>query len=377
MHRIVLIFLSIFFSTATYGQSVADRGWDPILTEIPMDQRKTLSGTTAFEVPEVYELAMVVISLTAAGPDLTADSEYAKVVAQHFAPYAEHELIRRLGINSSKTDWFSAYEFRENAAAFCFDSENVDLIVRCKPYSHVWGRQANVFVRNIDLVADFARVSGFRAFYVEHKSLYEAEIQAWKDRVDVGAMKAWLEARFPVSEDHYGIVFSPLTNGWHSTQGYEDGDFAIRVMYLESVSDQPISDAYNAARIVFTEIDHSHVNAVAEQYRARLNSANAFGGNFWFKSENGVYDDGFRVFTEYMTWAVFELWARETYPEAMQTEITSSVASKMSLQRRFIHYADFRDALIKRYQIQTGVVDIAALYPDIIAWAEDFRAMNE
>lgn len=377
MQRIVLIFLSIFFSSATFGQSTVDRGWDPILTDVPMDQRKVLSGTTAFEVPEMYELAMVVISLTAAGPDLTADSDYAKAVAQHFAPFADHELIGKLGINSSKTDWYLAYEFRENAAAFCFDSENVDLIVRCKPYSHVWGRQANSFVRNIDLVANFARVSGFRAFYDKHRNLYEAEIQAWEIRVDVGAMKVWLEARFPVSEDHYGIVFSPLTNGWHSTQGFEDDDFSMRVMYLESVADQPISHAYKAARIIFTEIDHSHVNSVAEQYRETLNSQKGFGGGFWYESENGMYDDGFRVFAEYMTWALFELWARETYPEVKQAEIASSVESKMTMQRRFIHYAEFRDALIEHYQMHTGIVDIAALYPGVIAWAEGFRAMNE
>lgn len=365
-------------ASATVGaQPIEDRGWDAILTDVPQEERVQLSGQATFDVPEVYELAMVIVSLTKAGPDMVVDSEYAERVKAHFSSFSDHEAVQALNLQSRAADWYSAYEFRENASVYCFDAEQPSLIVRCKPYSHAWGRQANLFARNLSLVADFAEQSGFRAFYQANKEFYQSEVQAWKDRVDMRAMKRWLEARFPVSEDYYSVVFSPLTDGWHSTQGFKDDDFAIRVMYLQSVSGEPDENAFNAARIVFTEIDHSHVDTVALDYSERLNASSSFGGEFWFKTEDGTYDNGFRVFAEYMTWAVFELWARETYPADQHERIARQVAEKMTTQRRFIHYAAFRDALVKLYSEQVGKPDIAALYPAILSWAENYRAETD
>ncbi len=352
-----------------------DRGWDKLITQVSEEDRQRLSRMTSFEVPEVYELAMVVISLTEAGPDLTVDSQYAREVKEHFAQFKEHGIVKAIDIQSRDEDWYSAYEFRENASVNCFDDDNPNLIVHCRPYSHAWGRQANLLTRNMDLLSDFAEKSGFRQFYADHQAFYKAEVQAWKDRVNVTSMKSWLEQRFPVSEDHYTIIFSPLTDGWHSTQGFVDDDFKIRVMYLQSVSKEPIEKAFHAARIIFTEIDHSHVDTVALTYSDRLNSHDSFGGEFWFVSENGTYDNGFRVFTEYMTWAVFELWARETYPQDMHAVIAEQVATKMTEGRKFVHYPMFRDALVALYAGQAGdSPDIAALYPAILDWAEEFRA---
>lgn len=165
-------------------------------------------------------------------------------------------------------------------------------------------------------------------------------------------MKVWLEERFPVSEDFYNIVFSPLTSGWHSTQGFVDDGFKMRVMYLQSVSNEPVDQSYNSARIIFTEIDHSHVDTVAQDYLGQLNSNEAFGGRFWFATEDGTYNNGFRVFAEYMTWAVFELWARETYPNESHEQISEEVGSRMVEQRKFVHYVEFRDALINIYAAQ-------------------------
>lgn len=374
MLKFVTLCLFITVGTAVSAQPVADRGWDAILTEVSQEERIQLSDQATFEVPEVYELAMIIISLTEAGPDMVVDSEYARRVKAHFSSFSDHEAVGAINLQSRAADWYSAYEFRENASVFCFDAEQPNLIVRCKPYSHAWGRQANLFATNLRLVADFAEQSGFRAFYQRNKDFYQSEVQAWKDRVDMHAMKRWLEERFPVSEDYYGVVFSPLTDGWHSTQGFADDDFAIRVMYLQSVSAEPAENAYNAARIVFTEIDHSHVDSVALNYSERLNNPSSFGGEFWFKTEDGTYDNGFRVFAEYMTWAVFELWARETYPSGQHENIAQQVARKMTTQRRFVHYAAFRDALVKIFGEQEGKPDIAALYPDILDWAENYRA---
>lgn len=104
---------------------------------------------------------MIIVSLTDAGHELTVDSAYSKAVTGHFSQFANHETIEPVNIKSRKADWYSAYEFRENASVYCFDN---DLIVRCRPYSHAWGRQANLFARNVGLVADFAKRASSGSF---------------------------------------------------------------------------------------------------------------------------------------------------------------------------------------------------------------------
>lgn len=347
---------------------VPDVGWDPILTQVSEEDARRLRGRVAFSVPEVYELAAIILSLTPAGPELVTQTDYVREVREYFAPYADHPAVAALAVNSRTEDWFAAYDFRENAYVYCFSEEAADRIVRCGHASHVWGRQSNSFARNVRLVEDFARVSRFRDFYAAHAAFYRSEETAWRERAPVEAMWAWLETRFPERIQHYAIVFSPLVRGWHSTQVFEDEGFAEAVMFLEPAT----GIGGQAARVVFTEIDHNYVNRATERYAER-NTLDAFDPRFWSSAgANGAYPSAEAVFNEYMTWAVFLLWAREHYDPSTYAGVQQAAVTFMQDRRGFGHFGAFTAELQRLYSAQRRRTNIPALYPTLFAWAGEY-----
>lgn len=375
--RVMMTAFGLFLAAPVMAQNSLDTGWDPIIASFEEEERTEMLSGSVTEVPELYELATIIISLTPGGDQLVEDTPYRAEVREHFAPFADHPIVASLAIADRNADWYKAYDFRENAWLYCFD-ESGEYVERCHPISHVWGRQANSFARNLPLIRDFARQSGFREFYAAHRDFYAREIAEWHARADIGEMQQWLEARFPVREQHYRIIFSPLTAGWHSTQGVSDDDFRVRLLFLQAISSSPADRPWVAPRIVFTEIDHSHVNAISDNFSDRLDSEHSFGGTFWYESEHGNYGRGYSVFNEFMTWAVFELWAREHFPEEMYPRIHEHTANMMENNRHFRYYSAFRDMLVALYDERRGDdISIAVLYPEIIDWAERFRAEHE
>lgn len=368
----MLLMAALWALSPSARAQVADAGWDPILTQVSEEDARRLRGTVAYSVPEVYELAAIILSLTTAGPELVVQSDYVREVREYFAPYADHPAVAALAVNNRTEDWFAAYDFRENAYVYCFSDETPDRIVRCGHASHVWGRQSNSFARNVRLVEDFARVSRFRAFYAAHASLYESEARAWRERAPVEAMWAWLEARFPERIQHYAIVFSPLVRGWHSTQGFEDEGFVEAVMFLESAT----GIGGQAARVVFTEIDHNYVNRATERH-AESHTLDGFDPQFWSSAgANGAYPSAEAIFNEYMTWAVFLLWAQEHYDPSAYAGMQQTAVTFMQERRGFRHFAPFAAELQRLYAAQRRRKNIPALYPALFNWAGEYMASD-
>jgi hypothetical protein len=348
--------------------SARDKGWDPILVKFGS---KTFEKHVEVEVPEVYELASIIISLTPYGGTRTRDSDYRKRVEAHFGAHRSHPLIAKLNI-ATEADIGTMFDLRENASAYCFDAKDPTLIVHCQPYSHAWGRVANVFARNLDLIRDFAEKSGFRQFYAQNASYYQELVRNYSAAAPLKEMERWLEARFEDKDSHQKILFSPLTAGWHSTQQFHDEGKALFVMFIEPGLHVPPNEPYQLSRIVFTEIDHNYVNPVSSRFADRLKNPTSFGGNYWL-SNDPSYNDGERIFNELMTFGVFELWAREHYGAARADEVSKHVAGFME-KRRFRHYDAFAAELRRLYAKLGPDKMIATLYPDLLAWAERHRA---
>ena len=124
------------------------------------------------------------------------------------------------------------------------------------------------------------------------------------------------------------------------------------------------------SRVVFTEIDHNYVNPTTWDHWFRV------GGTFHrrelWNRQNG-YADPMSTFNEYMTWAVFLLYAAETYDTAAFEEIKRVTVDSMENRRRFVRFGAFTDAALGLYRSRNEGETIPDLYPAILTWAEQVQ----
>jgi hypothetical protein len=338
-----------------------------------------------FEIPEVYELANVIWLLSPNGKratDLNKEGAYYQEVLRHFTPYASHAIFKYLDIPDSATAE-SYYDFRENSFAFRFRAENPDSsgLSYPGPFYYIYGKEladSSLFGKLKHMAEDFAKVSKFRAFYKNHRDFYAKEIQRQRELMPVRSMWQWLEKEFPRSKhDAYRIVFSPLIGGSHSTQNYYSKDFKEVVMFVSDAervdANKQLSEKQKEglqSGIVFTEIDHNHVNPETRRYKAQVDSIFSK-RDVWAKSGNSsnFYGNSSSVFNEYMTWAVFCLYVNEQYDPSTADFIIKKRETIMVERRNFIRFREFDTELIRLRQVHPGIT-VSELYPFILSWCK-------
>ncbi len=243
---------------------------------------------TNFEIPEVYELANIIWSLSPKGQtakNLNKNSKYYSKVYDYFKPFLNHQLFKDL--DSNVKDYYdSYYDFRENSLAFSFEKQK---IVRKEPYFYVmgsdWENFGSLFQKLIPRIEDFAKTSNFQRFYKENQSYYQESIKKQKNLMPVQKMWDWLENNFDNKYNTYKIIFSPLIDATHSTQNFTTfleggkGRFQETVMFVcgpeifESSKTKNLKEQEGlASGIVFTEIDHNYVNQESYKYQKQINS---------------------------------------------------------------------------------------------------------
>jgi hypothetical protein len=331
----------------------------------------TVARPVIVEVPEVYELANIILALTnyqtlaahtvLAGPYLTQ-------VRTYFDGMRNHPLVATLNTrltSSGSWNYDSYYGFRENSFAYHFGAAGME---HNTAYPRVWGG-TDVFTPEIKRVEDFANRSGFRAFYADRFALYEDQIRRYQELVSVDRMWLWLETRFADRYDRYRIVFSPLINGSHSTQRFTTGGVRETVMFiagpdvLSSTVDARMRTAH-LERLVFTEIDHNYVNPATDRYSGAVRSV-FHNVSFWNGDRNN-YRSPTATFNEYMTWAVFNLYAREAYDAATAAGIRENVITSMVQNRRFHKFREFEQVVMDVYSDAGPSTCIPNLYGEIL-----------
>jgi hypothetical protein len=265
----------------------------------------------------------------------------------------------------------SLYGFRENSARYRFEG---DRIVPDGRYPGAW-RTPDLFTGDLSLVGDFARESGFREFYRENRSFYEEQIRKYGERVPFKRVWAWLEENFPERHDGIRIVFSPLAGGSHSMVRC-DGDGFREVIAIVSGPGGDSED-WNAVRegkltrVAFTEIDHAYVNPLT------FDDWFSVGGSFYrtdFWNGQEGYRDPLSTFNEYMTWAVFLLYADHTYDDAAFAAIRDHEVDTMVNRRKFVRFGQFSEELLRIYRARAKEETVQDLYPEILKWAEKEQA---
>lgn len=322
------------------------------------------------EIPEVYELLNVALVLTddaVASGLVDPRTAYYQAVVERFSPHRSHPLIDALRAS------LGSFPSHRSLFAYRFDGE---VIVHDGQYGTGWRSEAS-FAEYLPLLEDFARVSGFREFYAEHQPYYGELVDSYLATVPLDAMWNWLEGEFQQECDAYRVVISPLVGGWHNTFLFRDRqhDYHEIVMFVPAVTaggsgTEPTDPAAQAmtARVVFTEIDHNYVNPATDDRRHLGQVTRVFADVTAWNTGPGYSTPG-ETFNEYMTWAVFSLWAREAYELEVFGVVNEATVGVMN-RRGFVRFAEFNQALLDLYEKRGDGETVFDLYPKLLKWAE-------
>lgn len=245
--------------------------------DFPAAYIATHKGKETFVIPEGYELANVIISLTPYGtwPNRIFNrTDYYKEVQAHFGPFRDHPLIAKLNLHDDK-DFQRFIGFRENGAYWSFEG---DELVNRSPYTNHWQRaDLNLFAENVALVEDFAKKSGFRRFFAAHREYYDGLVREFRAAAPLTSMIEWLESHFGEGHhfDSYQVVFSPLVAFSHSAHGGHSPEFKESLMFVGAphIFGKGVLSEAEIARMIFTEIDHNFVNPVSAKHREAIDAA--------------------------------------------------------------------------------------------------------
>jgi len=345
---------------------------------------QTNTNRIQLEVPEVYELANIIWTISPSGrraDNLNKHGDYYKKVSKYFKPYLNHPLFKKLDF---KGDSYMSnyYDFRENSFAYSFDGKNK--LGWGQPYFYVNGNDRNfnsLFKELIPLIEDFAQESNYRAFYKSNLSYYQQLIKEEFELMPIKKMWQWLENNFPTKFDSYKVVFSPLINASHSTQNFSsslDGKwFMETVMFVSGptifYNDKQLNKRQKeglASGIVFTEIDHNYVNPESSKFNAAIDSIFSK-RQVWTSSigDTKFYNSPETVFNEYMTHAVFCLYVLDTFDAETADFIIKRRGSLMVEHRGYIKFREFNKKLIEVHNLnkQSKTSD---LFLKIIGWCK-------
>nr|WP_295932156.1 DUF4932 domain-containing protein [uncultured Dyadobacter sp.] len=342
-------------------------------------------GTTMAEIPETFEMANILLMLAPGGAkagNMVRSGRYHDEVMAHFKPFLGHPVFKALDFPQGRY-MHSYYEFRENSICFNF---NGDRLVPSE-YFFVYGSDdssyANGFRNHTALIEDFARESKFREFYQAHLPFYRQQIALQTEWTDAGGMRKWLERQFPRRKFQSAkVIFSPVILSSHSTQQFHSSSrgvhYAEMLMFVGGPriydSEQGLSATQKRgliAGMVFTEADHNYVNGRSSDYEEAVDSIFSRRGFWTAQSESAFYGSPMAVFNEYMTHALFSLYAREVYDPPTATFLIARREALMSEKRGFIRFAEFNAALIKLKK-ENADTTVSALYPKIIDWCRSF-----
>ena len=229
-------------------------------------------------------------------------------------------------------------------------------------------------MRDTALLEDFARKSGFRKFYKKNRPYYQSLIATYNQLNPIQKMQTWLDRKFGFGHGAYAVYFSPLVDGAHATTKLGDNGFNQTLMFIcKAEMDtrySPIINELLESRIVFTEIDHNYVNPVSDGKIEQIKKSFS-NRNIWAKGDvTAAYTDPYKVFNEYMTFAVYSLYINDNYSSKEIEAYLPMLGDQMEKNRGFIKFKDFNRAMLEKYR-QNPNLEIADLYDYMLKWAKN------
>ncbi len=320
------------------------------------------------ELPESYELGNIILALTEYGKtdpwDVQKLPPYYHEVITYFEPVKHHPLLEK--VNYSREKWKNFLGFRTDMYAFSFDRNGK--LKRDFPFNSFGPQEVD---DHLELINDFIQKSNYRSFYQQNKKYYDQIIRHYKDYYYIDQSFAFLDRLAPQikknTDKNYVIAISPLVGGQNCHREIDSlttVDFPnIDEDLMTGKMTVPAERRIAANHSVFTEMDHGYVNPVSDRY-SQLITAN-FNPEKWDKKSGYK---GIDSFNEYMTWAVYDLFIHENFPEE-KTDSISNVFSKQNITRGFTAQNVFSKKLLQLYK-KSKSKKLEGLYKPMMKWCK-------
>ncbi|WP_458986401.1 DUF4932 domain-containing protein [Pontibacter sp. CAU 1760] len=334
---------------------------------------KAFKGQYSFEIPEVQELAHILFALTPTGKQDTNmvnhEGPYYQEVMSSFAAFEKDTLVQQLDALLQQ-GLYAQLKMDANAFYFKGDQIEQDSVYDKLSWSNL--NHLEPFMPDLEL---FARQSNFRSFYKKHQPYYAQQIREMEAVISIRKQWQWLEQNFNNQYDHYRITFSPLVYGMHSTNSFVQPDFRQKVMFIcGPIIDPQFEGALREGimnMIVFTEIDHNYVNPVSDKYFAEIREALPELTAWATPEALSSYDNEYAVFNEYMTWAVYALYAKKHFKKKDFETVNTYMETMMAERRGFPKFREFNRELQARYKQRGKKGKLEALYPAMLTWCKN------
>ncbi|MFV0218831.1 DUF4932 domain-containing protein [Empedobacter falsenii] len=347
-------------------------------------------GKTEVAIPEVSELVNILMALH---PDAEKEinmfdtkTEYYKQVKEYFKPYLNHPAIDTIkkyitdlqyiedykGNMFSNTSYRYYYALKMNACAYNFDKNG-----EIKNNGNI-GQMAKGWytfdpMKDAKVFQDFAKVSNFRVFYKNNQPYYTELLQRYNQLNPIQKMQNWLDKKFGFGYGSYAVYFSPLIYGAHSTSRFEDNGFTQTIMFIARADfDSKLTPTQNElleSRVVFTEIDHNYVNPVSDKYVKQINEALSNRKKWAKPTITDMYESPYKVFNEYMTFAVYILYVHDNYSKTYLDKYLPELNGMMSNMRGFAKFTDFNQVMLAKYK-ENPSINMTDLYEYMLDWCK-------
>lgn len=317
------------------------------------------------EMTESYELSNIILALTQYGRtdkwDVQKIPPYYQEILNYFEPVKHHPLLEQ--VNYSRKEWEKFLGFRTDMYAFAFDANGV--LKRAYPFNSFGNQEVDA---HLALINDFVAKSNYRQFYRDHQALYQQIQSNYLDYYYVTQSEQFLKKIAGQSKAqakrNYVIAISPLVGGQNCHRDIDANttvDFPnISKDLILGKLDTDLPTRVTENHILFTEMDHGYVNPISDKF-ARLIRRN-FDHQKW-DHQSGY--QGLDSFNEYMTWAVYDLFIREHFPE--QADRIALNWQYQNAARGFIAQSLFSQKLAQLYA-QSKTKRLADLYTPLLQW---------
>ncbi|HLP95602.1 MAG TPA: DUF4932 domain-containing protein [Saprospiraceae bacterium] len=320
------------------------------------------------EIPEVQELMFVLFALTPTGQKdsvmINHQSGYYQRVMNYFKPYTQERIVEL--IDRKITTQYN--QLRMDASNYQFDAQGK---LKRSPTIHnlSWGKR-DFLAQYVSELEKFALKSNFRQFYQNNSLFYDSLKTALAAQAPVERQWIWLESHFTQRYHQYHIIFSPLSQGRHSTNRVKEEVFIFVSGPTEGSGISYTLLQARDTRMLFTEIDHNYVNPVSDTYLRDINKAFKSRDKWAAGKYTGSYASAYALFNEYMTWSVFSLYALDNFSKTDYEIIKKRLEDFMIHYRGFVRFDAFNNQLIALYQSRGRPVLISDLYPEMLQWCE-------
>lgn len=324
-------------------------------------------------IPEVQELLFIAYSISEKGLQdtliLNRKTDYYHRVLKQFMTFRNDACVKSIGIDFGK----HFHQLRMDACNYHFSAEG-KLVKNAGLNNLSWGRKDHL-KKYLPHLEEFAARSLFRDFYHQNQNYYKSLIDTLADRSQPLIQKSWLEARSQIKYEKFSIYFSPLSWGRHSTNSYESGNgpslaIFVSAPYMNPEVPEWLLKVYDT-RMIFTELDHNYVNPASIFFSDEIKECFRDRGRWATGEFTDGYPDPQSLFNEYMTWALFLVYARERYSETEFTMIRARVENSMMNYRGFIRFGQFSKALLERCQANPETLRISDMCREMLMWCRE------